>query len=446
MKQIYLIILTIIALLVTQTIAFSQSGMRYSEFAKKLEMFYHTDLIADITDEMPKTDFTVWGWDVGDFSDDGHNDIAFCIRRAGLKEKTVDVYIFADIDGFLVKVGQFEYEFVELPLEVGIAFKYGILYITQKFKHQHWKMISYKFINGSLSMYDEFLTLRQGRLTHEVCHNYYTLQSTEKYLNSVSGKVDFFADYITIPSYSRGRLIYKGITSEALVNSIEYVPVGAYWWKGEEDLSYTVSSAYDDNFLYFTINVKDDYVARPYNSRLTRGEEVEIWIDPTEYNSKNDRFAASRDEDLTYNNNLKSHIYKFDIVLGDFVNIEPIISISSTGELNPVQKIAAMNMNVVADLTETGYYVMFRIPFSVLDRQIPVSEEMVEWGCTVRVIDIDNEFRSEEATILQTSTNFEDHNPSSYGSIVFVPDQLWYGETINIYREKIIQVLEEFGY
>ena len=447
MKKIYLIILIIIASLSIQTIAFSQSGMHFTEFEKKLELYFHTDLISDIAKEMPKSDFSIWGWDVGDFSDDGHNDVAFSVRRAGLKEKSVDVYIFVDIDGFLVKVGQLKYEFVEVPIEVGVNFKYGILYVTQKFKQQHWKIESYKFVNGSLVIYDKFITSRHGKSTHEIYNNYYTLRNTEKYLNTISGKIDFFVDYLIIPSYSRGRLIYKGITSEVLVNSIDYVPVGAYWWEGEEDLSYTVSSAYDKQFLYFTINVKDDYVARAYNSKLTKGEEIEIWLDPTEYSSKNDRFAAIRDDDLTFKDNLKSHIYKFDIEVGDFVNIEPTISMSSTGELSSVQKMAMMNLNIVTDLTETGYYVIFKIPFSALGKDgPPISDETVEWGCTVRVIDIDNEFRPERITILQTSANFDENNPSSYGSIVFVPDQLWYGETINIYNEKIIQVLEEFGY
>ena len=41
---------------------------------------------------------------------------------------------------------------------------------------------------------------------------------------------------------------------------------------------------------------------------------------------------------------------------------------------------------------------------------------------------------------------FEEGNRSSFGSLVFIPDGKWYGETHNIYREKIMQVLEQFGY
>jgi len=49
----------------------------------------------------------------------------------------MEVFLFADIDGFLVKVGQFVYEYVELPLEVGVAIRNGIVGINQKFKQFH---------------------------------------------------------------------------------------------------------------------------------------------------------------------------------------------------------------------------------------------------------------------------------------------------------------------
>jgi hypothetical protein len=38
---------------------YSQSGMRFSEFEKKIEKYFHTDLIADIPKEIGRIDFTV---------------------------------------------------------------------------------------------------------------------------------------------------------------------------------------------------------------------------------------------------------------------------------------------------------------------------------------------------------------------------------------------------
>jgi hypothetical protein len=434
------ILITMLLLVAFQTVAFAQSGIRYDDFAKRLELYFHPDLISDIAKEMGRTDFTVWSWDVGDFSGDGHPDVAFAVRRAGGKGRTMEVYMFADIDGFLVKVGQFNYEFIELPLEVGVAFRYGILYVTQKFRQFNWKIESFKFVNGSLVNYDKYFTSRKGRLTNETRKNYYNLRNTEKYLITSSGRTEFWADYLTIPSYSRGRQIYKGITSEAFSNCIEYVPEGAYWWDGDEDLSYYVSSAYDNEYLYFTIFVIDDIVVRPYKS-IENGEAIEVWIDATDYDSDNDRFAKSNEDDVNFNNE-NQNIYKIHIYLGDFVNKEPVMSLSSADGSNS----RAMNSNIVADLTDNGYYAMFKIPFSALGRSdFIVNDKIIEWGCTVRVIDVDNEFRPERRTVLQTSL-FKEGIPSSFGSIAFVPDGEWYGETYNIYQDKIMQALEAFGF
>jgi hypothetical protein len=198
-----------------------------------------------------------------------------------------------------------------------------------------------------------------------------------------------------------------------------------------------------------------------------RGEEIELWLDVNNYNSSynRERTKAKADEntrnrftnaenekakaDVEFKEGVTTGLYKFGISLGDFVNKEPTMTMNSTDELTSVQKVAALNLNVVADLTEKGYYLMFKIPFSALGKTgAPISEnenEIIEWGCTIRVIDIDNEFRPERFTILQTSL-FNEESPVSYGSLLFMPDETWYGETYNIYRDKIVQSIEEFGY
>lgn len=447
MKKNILLYTIFILFTLSNSNAFSQAGIKYSDFAKKLEIYFHPDLISDITEEFPRTDFTVWGWDVGDFSDDGNNDVAFCIRRSGAKDKIMEVYVFTDIDGYLVKIAQPKYEFIETPLEVGVAFRYGVLYVTQKFKQFNWKIEGFKFINGSFLSYDQYITSRGTKLTNERYRNYYNLRNSEKHLVTTTGKTEFWADYITIPVYSRGRLIYKGITSAATVNVVEFVPDGAYWWEGENDLSFTVSSAYDNEYLYFTISVTDDNVVRPYNN-IINGESIEIIIDATDFTNNNNRFIGNKDEKTT-TPKTPLEIYKFNILVGDFVHKEPVMTVTANNQKVTTKQNTLKSTNVVADLTDNGYYVICKIAFADLGKQKPpindVSNDVVEWGCTVSVIDVDNEFRPERKTILQTSL-FEEGNPATLGTLAFIPDDKWYGESFNIYEDKIIRSLEEAGY
>jgi hypothetical protein len=437
-KKIFLILLFILF----NVDAFSQSGIRYIDFTKKLENYFHSDLILDITDEIGRIDFTVWSWDVGDFSGDNINDVAFCIRRTGAKNKSMEVYLFADIDGFLVQVGKFEIDFVEIPLEVGVAIRDGAVYITQKFKQFNWQIVSYKFENGSLIKQSDYTTGRKGKYTHEIENNYINLRNTERYLITNTGKLDFGITYFKIPSYNRNRFIYKGITDTTFINDVLFCPVGAYWWQGDSDFCFSVSSVYDDNFLYMTINVQDDSVVQPYHSILN-GEAIEIWIDPTNYTNSSDRFAVGKD-DITYQKMPTNDLYKVEIYAGDFINKEPTMQLVKINGNDIVAE--ELNNYVIANLTDYGYNIIFKIPFvSLIGKPLLLNDEMFEWGMTVRVIDVDNDFRPDRRTILQTSV-FEEGNPSSFGSIIFIPDNKWYGETKNIYSDKIIQVLEEFGF
>ena len=75
----------------------------------------------------------------------------------------------------------------------------------------------------------------------------------------------------------------------------------------------------------------------------------------------------------------------------------------------------------------------------------PLEEGMAEFGCTVVFHDIDNEFRPEEETQITTSV-FSPLDPTTYGSMVLIQPDKWYGETINIYKDEIMKYLIEYGF
>ncbi|MGA2298584.1 MAG: hypothetical protein ABSG15_13645, partial [FCB group bacterium] len=67
--------------------------MRFAELAKKLEPYYDEDMIADIKKQLPQgSDYSIWGWDIGDYSGDGNNDLAVSIKIAGEKKRVSQVY------------------------------------------------------------------------------------------------------------------------------------------------------------------------------------------------------------------------------------------------------------------------------------------------------------------------------------------------------------------
>jgi hypothetical protein len=193
------IIVFALILLIQAVPAFSQAGMSFKEFEKKLEGYYDADMIGDISKQVPQTgDFSIWGWDVGDFSGDGFSDLAFSVKIMSEKSKTSKVFMFVDIDGFLTKTGEFEYQYFELPLEIGVSIKDNACYVTKKLRQFEWLIYGYRFDNGSLVLLSQYSTTRQNDLTLEFLTNYQTLQNTEKYMLTNTGVIKRRLSYFAI--------------------------------------------------------------------------------------------------------------------------------------------------------------------------------------------------------------------------------------------------------
>ncbi|GAB1372733.1 hypothetical protein MASR1M45_27960 [Candidatus Kapaibacterium sp.] len=130
----------------------AQSGVKFPELVKRLDPYFDSSLIEDVRLQLPQgSDFNIWGYDVGDYSGDGYNDLALTLRLSGDRSRKMYLYLFVDIDGFLTKVGQFTYEFLELPLEIGVVIRDDKAIVTKKNKQYDWTMDAFTFDNGALT-------------------------------------------------------------------------------------------------------------------------------------------------------------------------------------------------------------------------------------------------------------------------------------------------------
>ena len=441
------LLIYIILLLAFSTENFSQSGIKFLEFAKRLEPYFDEALINDIKSQLPQSyDFTIWGYDVGDFSGDDNSDVALALRIAGDKRSIMQVYLFVDIDGFLKQVENFEVPFIELPLEVGVVIRSNKCYVTQKYKQFNWDILGYTYNNGCLIFNDLFSTRKIGYVTYEKYRDYVNLKGYEKYISLKTNKDLFYRDFMTIPAYSRGRTVYKGIENSTKVFYTDYVNEGAYWWHGPDDCSYKITSSYDDEFLYFTINIQDDnIVIQNCDSCIADG--LDLWFDINQY-ANGDRFAERNEEKIEYRTKSKNGIFRFTVFPGDFLNLPAYCKVSSTDILDDDQKYESKNIKVISNITDDGYVVKFKIPFSLLgmESNIPnLKNRSLEYGATFVVTDYDNEFRPEEKTEIATS-QFKPLDPSTYSMFVLIPDGQWYGNSRNIFIDDIIKNLLGNGF
>ncbi|MBM2813363.1 MAG: Carb-bd dom fam9 protein [Ignavibacteria bacterium] len=421
--------------------------MKFGELALKLEPYFDKELILDVKRQLPQgSDYSIWSWDVGDYSGDGFFDVAFAVKLAADRNKIINVYFFVDLDGFLTKVGQMQVEYYELPLEIGLAIKQNTCSVIKKRKQFDWSIKGYTFRNGSLISLEEFTTNSIGKLTRETYHNYQTLKNSDKYLTTTNGKEVFSATYLTIPSYQRGRRIYKGFQGETYCNYIDYVTKGAFYWTGDYDLSFSVSSAYDNNFIYMSIEVMDDKVV-PQKNDSSICDHIEVWFDMTPSDDTGNRFMYFQEDKIHFRTEADSGIYSLTIYPGNFEDKLSYVKVSTTDDLDPYIKQAAKNIKSVSVLRDSGYVVKFKVPFSLFGyKEAPIEKNKpFEIGCTIIVHDIDNQYRPEEETIISTS-KFSSLNPATYGNLILIPVEKSYGEAYNIYTDDILKHLMECGF
>lgn len=440
-------ILTFLLLLVLDfNFSYSQAGVTFYEFSEKIDKYFDRELILDMEKEMPQTEYAIWGWDVGDYSGDGVVDCAFAIKLRGERKNRLFVYFFVDIDGYLQLVHQEDYPFFELPLEVGVVIKNNNCLITQKNKLYDWHVKGYTFDNGNFFQTDLFSTEQVMKLTREKYINYQTLINTEKIINA-NGKTDKSIEYNIIPSYLRGKKVYPGLKSEIEVTNVDHVYKGAYYWQGEEDCSFKAKSAYDEEFLYFTVYVKDDNII-PYCEDKCAVDHVELFIDcnltnsnPTrlDFNTTTNKFEIKSD--------IEPNLMQFSVFPGDFKEIKPFVEISAQNEISPKKRLSVQSIRSSSNLIDSGYVIKFKIPFTLIGYEGKLFEDdnYLMMRTAIVVHDIDNQYRTEEESCLASSDKFE-FDPSTYGTLMLIPSKKWYGFSANIYTDEILQTLNDYGY
>ena len=426
----------------------AQSGMSFDEFQRRADPYFAEDLLNDVRNAMPLgANYRIWGWDVGDFSGDGVYDLAVSVHVLGSRKRECLVYLFVDVDGYLVNISKMPFAFIDLPLEVGVVIKDTSCFVTVKRKAEDWSILGYRFREGAVVLVDRFVSDRVESLGHEIYESFQTLRTRERFLKR-DDEALYETEYTTIPCYSRSRQVFAGYVSEAAVQRIDDVKEGSYWWTGESDVSFRARMVYDDDYLYLRVHVRDSNVVTGWCDSCA-ADHVELHLDvvPRTEGDVSRNVSIVKRSDVNVRHVSDTGLFTVVVRLGDFGDRLPKVTVRTTDDLDPAQIQARRQIRAVAAPRPDGYVVKLRIPFVLLGYQKAPTEErqVTEFGCTVAVHDVDNEFRGEEATVIATSP-LKALDPSSYGALRFVPDGTWYGESINIYGEAVLNALRELGF
>jgi hypothetical protein len=427
----------------------AQSGLTFNEFKSKLEKYFNSEMLDDIEKQIPqKSRISVWGWDVGDFSGDNYPDLAFSIKILDEKRRNVYVYLFVDLDGYLQLVYFDSYEYLELPLEIGVSIHNNKCSITQKKKNDFWTYKSYTFDNGIIYLAEEYTSQSifgnalETRIDYEKCEYKINLD----YFDARKDK--FQTDFLFIPSYPRSKQVFKGYPVVSTAGKVDYVIKGSYYWKGEEDASMRIKSSFDDQYLYFAINFTDDNFIPPECDKCV-GDFFSFWFDFTPYKSTLQRIFKQAGNKFIPRSNFEGSLYEIKVFPGDFLDKLPYVaSVNSSEPLDEEQIKSISKIKIfVTKEDSTNFVLKVRFPFSLFGyERCPIENEApVYIGFNIVYHDIDNEFRPEQETLI-TNSIFDESRPSTFGELVLIPDFRKFSYSKNIFLENIINLLEGFGF
>ncbi len=423
--------------------ALAQRGMSLQELLDTLEAYFDRAQLADLRTQLPLgAPYEIWSWDVGDFSGDRYPDLALTVLIPQERQRRTHFYAFVDQDGFLLNVAQFPVPYLGTPLEVGVAIGDTLCTVSQKLRHGVWKIRRYRYWQGNFTLWEERTLQTLGGQSSEQGRNYATLEQWYR-LFRPDGSFEKERRSIVLPAYPRRHRVVGTYTIDATCATVDYVPRGAYYWNGPEDASFQIRAAYDERFLYLALWVTDDELITG-RCDTCAADMVRLWFATVQSSAPS---PPKRSRKSAPSTTLSWSHSSISLRLGNFAEQAPQLTFHSQQWQELAHSGLWRQTKALVIRRPIGYAVKLRIPLALL--QVPpdsVGTSVVALRFTAEVIDVDNEFRPEEVSIVCTSSDFRPEDPNTYGDLLLLPAGQWYGESRNVLAEALLNELLLLGF
>ena len=162
----------------------SQEAISFDELKVLLDKYFAPELVSDIEAALPKSPFDVWGFDAGDYSGDGFNDLILQIRMRRDRGRRMMIYHFVDVEGILEVVREEAVDFIELPIDVGVTIGDGTAYVLAKRDEKGWNFWGRRYRDGVIFLHDHRETNASEAFQHESYRNFGTLSAVNRFLRT----------------------------------------------------------------------------------------------------------------------------------------------------------------------------------------------------------------------------------------------------------------------
>ncbi|NOY06574.1 MAG: hypothetical protein GXO82_08105 [Chlorobi bacterium] len=382
----------------------------------------------------------IYGFDIGDFSNDGRSDVVLSVKASGYPSNTLQVFMLLN-DGrsFLPVYRQFT-RYFSLPIEIGFTIDQGVCYVTHKIADNHWRIDGWQVRRNCLQLVNSWetrlLNLKNNLFTlgYEYEDYFLQLREREAYFHRLGRKTYFENSYAVLPVYNKDRTLNPAVPREIVVDSAASICQGLSNWYGPDDLSYAIHAVYDSAFLTISISIQDDILVSIGEKDSV--DRMELWFD------------VSGRRKLLFSPNgyaIRKKTDKGIFILGFTVDSSKSPYFFAEGKkLTQDQKEALTKARLRQWHDAMGRaHADLRIPMELFSAGKKKGKS--GFGFVAAYHDVDQPDKPFRQTTLATSSNFESGNPSTFGKILFLEQGEWFGEFRDVLIHRLLNRLARIG-
>ncbi len=364
-------------------------------------------------------DFNITALEIGDYTGDGKNDIAFGIRHKRDKGRNIFIFMMVDKGDKYETVYSDSLTFVVIPIEIGFAIKDTTCFLTQKIKDKHWRIRGFSFINEEFAEVDDYISSVNKYENRE-----YGLEQYTNYKNNlcfegyyrtqdlVTYKKD---EFFILPVYPEFNNIYPGYSDAVVIDSK---------WKWEESMDGEDIVNYGK--LYFRYDETYLTAIMIINKSLIKSDSVFFNKIALSIDKNGERiYGKTRKRELSFRDEIDEDVVRFEGLFNQ-------IGYKS-------ENIGSGGFQVECE--DGGEEVLFRFRFPKKD--IGRGSKAVGAYISIEVKDLDNR------TIVLRNCSGKVTSPSTYGKMIFYGENEYFRplqtQRLDKLKEKIINVLNVPG-
>lgn len=384
-------------------------SLEHAGLAEALGRIFSQEKIATILSKLPPK-CKIFGYDIGDYSDDDGMDVALSLMRDGAPRRTLEVLFFLNEGAGFRLLRSLERRYILEPIEVGFSIDQGVCYVTEKTGEFAWRITGYSAAGGTFRRSSEWTTDRMfvGKRTtnvgYERSYSYESLLAEEHYYGANSGKTFIRQKYYDLPVYPTELSLPDEMTDTIGDSTALMITRGGSSWHGPDDCSLFVRARYDTGSVLLRVRVHDDRLL--YHAAADSADHLDLDFDLSGRNRIRPDGTLQRYADDTQ--------FGIRLFMGDGGTRTPVVTIREGALAERYgHEITVTHVQVKGEYQTYEFIVRLPLPMFTSGGGL----RSAGFACSYH--DVDHPQNLRWVSVVSTAREYRENQPQTYGRLHF---------------------------